>query len=258
MRNQALATNAALAVALVIFGASVVATRVVVRDVPPLSLAVLRFGLGSGALFLCLAVGARGLLRVARRDLPFLALLGAITFAAFPLAFNVGLRLTEASRGSLMLATVPFWSAVLARAAGRERLTAPGRRAGADLRGGRRGPDRARAPLGVGGGRRSPATGCCCSAFLGGVYGVLAKPAFARHAALTVTAYMMAGGRAAAPPRRAGRGPAPGRGPARRAPGGPHPVPRPAGRGARLLPDLVRSCAGCCRPRRRSTSTSTR
>ena len=40
------------AAAAVLFGASVVAVRVAVRDVPPVSLAVLRFGLGGAAAFL--------------------------------------------------------------------------------------------------------------------------------------------------------------------------------------------------------------
>lgn len=195
MRNQALAANVALISSLVIAGSAVVATRAVVHDVPPLSLAVLRFGLGGGVLFLCLALGARGLLRVARRDLPLLALLGAILFAAFPLAFNAGLRLTEASRGSLLLATVPFWSAVLARAAGRERLTAR-QVAGLLLtfagvvvalaEHGLRWQVPGRALLGDG--------LLLLAAFLGAVYGVLAKPAFARHAVLTVTAYTMLAG----------------------------------------------------------------
>jgi drug/metabolite transporter (DMT)-like permease len=195
VRNQTLAANAALAVALVIFGASVVATRVVVREVPPLSLAVLRFGLGGGALFLCLALGARGLLRVARRDLPALVLLGAVGFAAFPLLFNAGLRLTEASRGSLMLATVPFWSAVLARAAGVERLT--GRQvAGLALT--FAGVAVALAEHGLawrGGGRALLGDGLLLlGALAGALYGVRAKPAFARYAPLTVTAYSMAAG----------------------------------------------------------------
>ena len=38
--------NAGAALAAVLFGASVVAVRVAVRDVPPVSLAVLRFGQG--------------------------------------------------------------------------------------------------------------------------------------------------------------------------------------------------------------------
>jgi drug/metabolite transporter (DMT)-like permease len=123
MRETAVAANVAMFVAAVIFGGSVVATRVAVQDVPPLSLAALRYGIGGLVLGLCLLLGARGLLRVRWQDLPFLALLGILLFAVFPIAFNVGLGLTEASRGSLMLATVPIWSATLARLAGRENLT---------------------------------------------------------------------------------------------------------------------------------------
>ena len=103
--------NIAAFVAASLFGASVVATRVAVQEIPPLSLAVLRFGQGGLILFFCLLVGVRSLLQVNRRDLPFLILLGAILFAVFPVTFNAGLRLTEASRGALMLATMPLWSA---------------------------------------------------------------------------------------------------------------------------------------------------
>src|SRR5215208_858519 len=88
-----LRANASAAMAAVLFGASVVAVRVAVRDVPPISLAVLRFGL-------------RGL----------------VLFVLFPLTFNIGLQYTEASRGAVMLATMPIWSALLGRIIG-ERLS---------------------------------------------------------------------------------------------------------------------------------------
>ena len=116
--------NFAAFIAAGLFGASVVATRVAVQEIPPLNLAVLRFGQGGLILFLCLLIGARDLLilKVKWHDLPFLVLLGAIFFAVFPLTFNISLRLTEASRGALMLATMPIWSAWLARAARKERL----------------------------------------------------------------------------------------------------------------------------------------
>ncbi|NIP24583.1 MAG: DMT family transporter, partial [Phycisphaerae bacterium] len=55
--------------------------------------------------------------------LPYLALLGAVLFTIFPITFNVGLKYTEASRGALMLATLPLWSALLARIAKSEQLT---------------------------------------------------------------------------------------------------------------------------------------
>ena len=73
MTSQRLAANAGAFVAAVLFGSSVVAVRVAVQEVPPLSLAVLRFGQGGLLLmFLLLLVGARDLLRVKWHDLPLL------------------------------------------------------------------------------------------------------------------------------------------------------------------------------------------
>src|SRR5215207_6938661 len=121
-KRTALAANATLLFAAVLAGASVVATRVAVQSVPPLSLAVMRHAQGGLILGVCLLLLARSQLRVRRQDLLTLTVLGTLLFAAFPLLFNAGLRLTEASRGSLMLATVPVWSALLARLSGQERL----------------------------------------------------------------------------------------------------------------------------------------
>ena len=201
MRRQVLAANAAMLVAAVLFGGAVVATRVAVREVPPLSLAVLRYALGGLLLLLCLVVGARRLLRVRGRDLPYLALLGLLLFALFPLAFNAGLRLTEATRGSLMLATVPFWSALLARRAGQERL-APRQVAGLALT--FAGVAVALAERGLqwqGQARALAGDGLLLLAALcGAAHGVLVRRAYARYAPLTVTAYgMLAGTLALAP-----------------------------------------------------------
>src|SRR5918994_2178810 len=120
--SQRLAANAAALVAAVLFGSSVVAVRVAVQEVPPLSLTVLRFGQGGLLLVLLLLLGARDLLRVRWRGVPLLILLGAVLFTVFPVTFNAGLRLIEASRGALILATIPIWSALLARVARTERL----------------------------------------------------------------------------------------------------------------------------------------
>jgi drug/metabolite transporter (DMT)-like permease len=116
-----LRANASAAVAAVLFGASVVAVRVAVRDVPPFSLAVLRFGQGGLLLLGVLLVVAPGLLRARWERLRLFGLLGVVLFALFPLTFNIGLRFTEASRGALMLASMPIWSALLGRIVG-ERL----------------------------------------------------------------------------------------------------------------------------------------
>lgn len=45
----------------------------------------------------------------------YIALLGCVFFAAVPFTFNTGLQYTNASRGVLLLASMPMWSAWLAR-----------------------------------------------------------------------------------------------------------------------------------------------
>lgn len=114
--------NAAAATAALLFGASVVAVQIAVRDVPPLTLAFLRFGQGTMLLAAGLALFRRDLFHVARRDLPYLALLGVIFYTIFPVSFNAGLQYLPASQASLLLATTPLWTLLLARAVTRERL----------------------------------------------------------------------------------------------------------------------------------------
>ncbi len=191
--NPRLAANAGAFVAAVLFGSSVVAVRVTVQEVPPLSLAVLRFGQGGLLLvFVLLLVGGRNVLRVKWRDLPLLVLLGAIFFAVFPVTFNASLRLIEASRGALLLATIPLWSALLARISRSERL-APRQFVGVLIS--LAGVGLALAERGAGGqGGLQTLAGdalMLVTALCGAAYGVLAQRAFARYAALTVTAYAM-------------------------------------------------------------------
>jgi drug/metabolite transporter (DMT)-like permease len=194
--NPGLAANAAAASAAVLFGASVVAARVAVQEIPPFSLAVLRFGLASLLLVGVLAVAAPRWLRVERRSLGLLALLGGVLFTVFPVTFNLGLRWTEASRGALMLATMPLWSVALARGGAGERLSAR-QLAGVVL-----------SVLGIGMAFAEPAAlrggGTALlgdglmlvTALLGALYGVLAKRALARDRAVTVTTYAMVFGTA--------------------------------------------------------------
>jgi drug/metabolite transporter (DMT)-like permease len=169
-----------------------VAVRAAVDDIPPLSLAVLRFGQGGVLLTAFLLAFAPWRLRVHRASLPRLALVGLVAFALFPLTFNVGLQFTEASRGALMLATMPLWSAWLARAATGERLTlrqtsgVVATVAGVAIAF----SDRALAP---------PASSLVVlgdlllvvTAALGALYGVLSTRPLADYPAVTVTAYAM-------------------------------------------------------------------
>lgn len=186
-----LAANAGAATAAVLFGASVVAVRVAVHDVPPLSLAVLRFGQAAVLLAGALLLAAPARLRVQRGMLPLLVLLGVVLFTLFPVTFNAGLRWTEASRGALMLATMPLWSVCLAHRGAGERLT------------GRQLSGVVVTVLGIalafvepralrGGARVLAGDGLLLvTALLGALYGVLAKRALVRIPAVTVTAYAM-------------------------------------------------------------------
>ena len=187
-----LAANASALVAAVLFGASVVAVRVAVRDIPPTTLAVLRFGGGVTVLLGAIAVIHPELLRTNVRSLRTAALLGAIFFSLFPLSFNAGLQYTQASRGALMLATMPIWSMLLARWVVGERLVA-------------------RQMLGIGlslcgvlivvaerglvlesDGRAFLGDALVLlTAFWGALYGVLAKRALSREHALTLVSYAM-------------------------------------------------------------------
>ena len=191
-KRTALAANAGLLLAAILAGASVVATRVAVQSVPPLSLAVMRYAQGGLILGLCLLLLARSQFRVRRQDLLTLTALGTLLFAAFPLLFNAGLRLTEASRGSLMLATVPVWSALLARLTGQERLVTR-QIIGLALATG--GVAVAVAERGLdwqGHGAALVGDGLILLAALcGAAYGVLVKRISGRYSALTVTAYGM-------------------------------------------------------------------
>jgi len=186
------AANAAAGVAAVLFGASVVAVRIAVRDIPPLTLALLRFGQGALVLVAGLALFRRDRLRVEPRDLPYLGVLGAIFFAVFPTTFNMGMRYEAASRGALLLGTMPLWTLVIARLVSREQLSP-------------------RQILGVFVSvagvaivilqRRSAGTGSVdvvrgdllliVTALCGAIYNVLAKRMLAKYGGLTVTFYAM-------------------------------------------------------------------
>ena len=182
--------NATAAVAAVFFGASVVAVRIAVRDVPPLSLAFLRFGQGALALFVGLLLFRRDRLRIERRDVPYLALLGLLFYAVFPITFNAGLRYIEASRAALILATMPLWTVVLARRMAHERLTM---RQMVGVLMSVAGVAIVMADRGVGHTSRSTAGDLLllATAVCGAIYNVSVKRVLARYSGVTVTFYAM-------------------------------------------------------------------
>lgn len=108
----------------ILVGSAMVATRFVVDQTGPASLALLRYVIG----FCCLlpvVLLSPGRARFARRDLLPIALLGITQFGILIALLNYGLRFIPSGRAALIFATFPLLTLVLAAALGHERLTVP-------------------------------------------------------------------------------------------------------------------------------------
>lgn len=108
-----LLANAAGIAGCMLTGASIVATRYVVGQTDPVTLAFLRYLIAIA----CLAPVTVWLLRRHRpspRDLVFLAALGLAFFGLFPWLFTLSLQFTTAARGALALATAPLIALAIA------------------------------------------------------------------------------------------------------------------------------------------------
>jgi drug/metabolite transporter (DMT)-like permease len=106
-------------------GAAIVASRFVVAEVPPLTLAMLRYAIG----FLCLLPFALAAVRGTRlavpaRDLAAMAALGIGQFGILIALMNWGLQSVGAAQAALIFSLFPLLTLLLAAALGRERVTA--------------------------------------------------------------------------------------------------------------------------------------
>jgi drug/metabolite transporter (DMT)-like permease len=101
-----------------------VATRFVVDQTGPTSLALLRYVIGFCCLLPVVWLSA-GPVRFARRDVLPIALLGITQFGILIALLNYGLRFVPSARAALIFATFPLLTMVLAAALGHERLTLP-------------------------------------------------------------------------------------------------------------------------------------
>lgn len=118
--NPALPVAAAAATGIFV-GSTMVATRFVIDQSTPASLAMLRYLVG----FLCLLpptlLASR--VRFARRDLLPIAVLGIMQFGIVITLLNYALQFIPSARAALIFATVPLQTMLLAAALGRESLT---------------------------------------------------------------------------------------------------------------------------------------
>ena len=120
MGASALAVGAAAATG-VLVGSAMVATRLVVHEVGPASLALLRYTIGVCCLLPPVLLSAR--VRFAGRDILPIALLGITQFGILIALLNYGLAFIPSARAALIFATLPLLTMLLSAALGRERLT---------------------------------------------------------------------------------------------------------------------------------------
>ena len=107
----------------VAFGLSFVATKYALRGFEPLLLALLRFTLAGGILWLVWRL-RRGPERVARGELRRLALLGFVSLTVYFSFENLGIARTSASEASILIAAIPLFVVILNTFTLRERTTA--------------------------------------------------------------------------------------------------------------------------------------
>jgi drug/metabolite transporter (DMT)-like permease len=104
-------------------GAATVATRSVVDQAGPVSLACLRYTIGLVCLLPPLLLGPRA--RLARRDLLPIGLLGIGQFGVLIVLLNVALQTIPAGRAALLFATMPLLTLLLGAVLRLEALTWP-------------------------------------------------------------------------------------------------------------------------------------
>lgn len=102
-------------------GAAIVATRFVIEQTDPAALAMMRYIIGAGCLLPFALRPPR--VRIARRDLLPIAVLGTLQFGVLIALMNVGLQFIASAPAALILATFPLLTMLLAAALGHERLT---------------------------------------------------------------------------------------------------------------------------------------
>jgi drug/metabolite transporter (DMT)-like permease len=112
--------TAAAAATGILVGAAMVATRFVIDQTAPASLALLRYSIGFCCLLPPVLMSPR--VRFDRRDLAPIALLGITQFGVLIALLNYALQSVPSARAALIFATMPLLTMILAAALGRERL----------------------------------------------------------------------------------------------------------------------------------------
>lgn len=99
--------------AVVLWGASPVGTKIAVAEVPPVAVMAIRT-IAGGLAGLLLAWSLRIPLPAARNDIALVVLAGFCGMIAFPTLFSIGMKSTSATHGAMILACMPVITAAIA------------------------------------------------------------------------------------------------------------------------------------------------
>ena len=119
--RSALLAPASAAGAGILVGAAMVATRAVIVESDPASLALMRYVIGCAFLLPPLLLSRR--VRIATRDLLPICLLGIVQFGVLIAILNWGLQYIGSARGSVIFAVMPLLAMLIAAGFGVERLS---------------------------------------------------------------------------------------------------------------------------------------
>lgn len=104
-------------------GTAAVAARVLAPEIGPTSVGLLRY-IGLLALLLAGAAVLRlRMPRIARADWPAIFAMGLLQFGLFGWLFSAGFTYVSAARGTIVMATMPIQTLIIAALVGRERFT---------------------------------------------------------------------------------------------------------------------------------------
>jgi drug/metabolite transporter (DMT)-like permease len=121
MRISLRRTDLLVLCVVLIWGASFSVVKYALREMGPLSFATIRFGSASIMLLVWVWV-SEGKPVIRREDWVRVILVGLTAVGVYQVFFTVGLQYTTASNSSLMLATIPAWTAMFAATSGQERI----------------------------------------------------------------------------------------------------------------------------------------
>ena len=110
--------------AVIFWGASFVATKILLRDLTPATIVAVRFGMGLALLLVVVGL-RREFYPIPRRELPYLALLGFIGITFHQWLQANGLKTAAATITAWVIATIPVFVALLSWLILGERLSKP-------------------------------------------------------------------------------------------------------------------------------------